>query len=69
MGWKVGKCLTRAGAPAAAIFVCKALVAVSRSGAGYVEAFESNVWLFLVLWLAVSGFLWVLTRIMPKTAL
>jgi hypothetical protein len=51
------------------MFTGKALVDMSRSGAGYIEAFEGSLWLFLILWLAVSILLWVLTRVLPKTAL
>ena len=69
MGWPIGKCLVRSGIPAAVMCTGKIGVDVAKKGIGFVDAFEGNFWLFFILWLAVSGFLWVLTRIMPKTAI
>ena len=69
MGWPVGKCLVRAGAPAVAMLVGKISIDVAKNGVGFVDAFEVNLWLFFLIWLAVSGFLWAFTRIMPETPL
>jgi len=68
MGWPIGKCLVRSGIPAAVICAGRIGVDIAKNGKGFLDAFAGNVGLFLIIWLAASGFLWVATRLMPKTA-
>ena len=67
MGWPVSKCLHRAGIPVITMFFGFTLVEIVREKSAAGEAIASNSAIFGMLWIAVSAFFWVLTRIMPET--
>lgn len=67
MGWPVQKCLVRVGVPAATMAVGFAVAEVVRGKSSVGDAIVSNLLLFGALWLAVSAFIWLLTRVLPKT--
>ena len=67
MGWPVRKCLVRVGVPAATMAVGFAIAEVVRGKSSVGEAIGSNFLLFGALWLAVAAFLWLLTRVLPRT--
>ena len=67
MGWSVQKCLVRVGVPAATMAIGFAVADVVRGQSSVGEAIGSNLLLFGALWLAVAAFLWLLTRVLPRT--
>ncbi len=66
MGWSATKCLMRTGIPAATMAVGWTLVDIIRAGDAPVDALVTNILLYGTIWLIVSAFLWVATRVVPS---